>query len=193
MKRTIRLAQPEDSGKILEIYAPFVRDTAISFEEEVPTPEAFAARVATISSRYPYLVGLVDGEICGYAYASRYRERAAYRYDVEVSIYVAPEQHRRGVAYRLYDGLFRLLKELGYYNAYAAYTEPNAKSRKFHEKFGFKFAGTHSATGRKLGTWHDVTWLEKHIREHDDAPGEIKLIGELPEEFIRRVCDAYVV
>ena len=177
MNRTIRMASISDSEAILSIYAPYVKDTAITFEIEVPTLSEFSLRIEGITKRYPYLVCQVDNQIVGYAYASEHRERAAYLYDADVSIYVLPEYHSSGVAHELYTHLFVLLDRLGYKNAYAAYTEPNIKSLKFHQKFGFEVIGTHHKTGYKLGKWHDVTWLEKTISEHDDNPEPIKLMS----------------
>lgn len=188
MNGTIRLARKSDGEDILKIYAPYVRDTVISFETEVPEVGEFSNRIEAICKQYPYLVYQVDDEIVGYAYASRHRERAAYCYDVEVSIYVLPEYYGGGVAYKLYDCLFKILKEQGFYNAYAAYTVPNDKSMKFHSKFGFSLIGTHHKTGYKFGKWHDVTWLEKAINEVSKEPGMIKSINELPEDFLEDVC-----
>lgn len=191
MEITIRFAVPADSEALLEIYAPYVKDTAVSFETEVPSPQAFAQRIEATGRQYPYLVCLVDGGVAGYTYASKHRERAAYLYDVDSSIYVSPQYHGSGIARRLYGCLFALLKEQGYCNAYAAYTVPNEKSRRFHEKCGFNLIGTHHKTGYKFGTWHDVTWLEKTIQKHPEQPGEVKPIYELPEEFLNRVLSSY--
>ena len=126
MKHKIRLAEASHSVGILNIYAPYITDTSVSFETEVPTTCDFAARVENITKQYPFLVCEVGEVIVGYTYATKHRERAAYLYDVDVSIYVLPEYHGSGIAYKLYSCLFALLKELGYKNAYAACTQPNA-------------------------------------------------------------------
>jgi len=183
----IRFAVPSDSEAILKIYAPYVRDTAVSFETEVPSVPDFAFRIASISEQYPYLVYQVDGVIVGYAYAARHRERAAYCYDAELSVYVSPEYHGSGAAHKLYACLLTLLQALGYRNVYAAYTVPNGKSAKFHQKFGFTEIGTHRKTGYKLGQWHDVCWLELAINEHSENPEPPKAVGELAEEFVNAV------
>lgn len=180
MEVSIRLARPADGEALSRIYAPYVRDTAVSFELEPPDAAEFTARIETIGARYPYLVSVDGGVPVGYAYASRHRERAAYRYDVDVSIYVAPPYHGKGVAQALYERLFALLAALGYRNAYAAYTEPNEPSRRFHEKMGFVPVGTFHRTGYKFGKWHDVTWAERTVGDPADAPGEILSIRELP-------------
>jgi len=184
MKQNIRLAAISDSESILRIYEPYITDTAITFEIEVPSLSGFSDRIQGIAKEYPFLVYEIDDKVVGYAYASKHMERAAYAYDVNVSIYVASEYHGSGIAYKLYERLFILLKKLGYKNAYAIITEPNIKSLKFHDKFGFTLIGTHHKTGYKFGQWHDVTWLEKTISEHDDKPEKILLIGELSDEKI---------
>lgn len=172
MSRTycIRLATVEDGEKILAVYAPFIRETAVTFETEVPAVREFCDRVKEISEKYPFFVCEKDGEIAGYAYASKHRERAAYLYNVEVSIYVLPKHHGGGIAHELYTRLFETLKNLGYKNAYAIYTEPNEKSKKFHQRFGFEHIGTFRKTGYKFKQWHDVTWMGKTISEHDENP-----------------------
>ena len=187
MNREIRLAKKTDSEEILKIYAPYIRDTTISFETEIPTTKEFTSRVEKISSVYPYLVYLIDNKIVGYAYASKHAERAAYRFGVDLAVYILPEYHGMGVANALYCSLFELLKALGYINAYCCYTIPNEKSRYFHKKFGFKPAGIHHKTGYKFGKWLDVGWLEKSINEHSKNPSEIISIGELSETFIKDV------
>ncbi len=121
----------------------------------------------------------IGGKIVGYAYASRHAERAAYCYDVNVSIYVSQEYHGTGVAYELYECLFDLLRKQGFYNAYAGITVPNEKSEAFHKKFGFTPIGTYRNTGFKFGNWHDVIWMEKALRPHDDNPRPIKPISEV--------------
>jgi phosphinothricin acetyltransferase len=191
MKHELRLASVSDSEEILKIYRPYITDTAISFETEVPTVEEFSSRVENITKQYPFLVDVIDGKVAGYAYASKHRERAAYAYDVDVSIYVLPEYHGLEVAYRLYDCLFAILDKLGYKNAYAAYTEPNAKSMRFHQKFGFTLIGTHHKTGYKLKKWHDVTWLEKRINTLDESPNGVLAITEIPLEYFESLFRSY--
>ena len=182
MTNQIRLAAAGDAGDILRIYEPFIRGTAITFETEVPSVDEFTQRIESIISRYPYLVCCLDGVIVGYAYASRHRQRQAYDYDVDVSIYVSPQHHGTGAAELLYQKLFRILTDLGYCHAYAGYTVPNEKSRKFHEKFGFTPVGTYRRTGYKLGSWHDVTWLEKSVNPCVDHPPSVKRIGDISNE-----------
>ncbi len=191
MKHNIRLATISDSENILKIYAPYIENTAISFETEVPSVADFSERVANISKQYPYLVYQIDGEIVGYTYASKHKERAAYIYDAEVSIYILPEYHGKGIARKLYECLFVLLKKLGYYNVYAGYTVPNIKSMNFHYKSGFTLIGTHHKTGYKFEKWYDVTWLEKSINEYTEKPVGIKSISELSSEYLESVLSPY--
>ena len=184
MEHSLRLATPADSAALLAIYGPYVRDTAISFETEIPTVEEFAKRIADIAARYPYLVYQVGDEVAGYAYAGQHRSRAAYAWDVDVSIYVAPAYQGTGVAQKLYDCLFALLARLGYVNVYAAYTSDNGRSGRFHQKCGFGLIGTHHKTGYKFGRWYDVTWLEKSLPNNGDGydsnPPAIVSIQDLP-------------
>lgn len=192
MRHALRLATVSDGEAILNIYAPYVRDTAISFEVEVPAVDEFSRRIEAICKQYPYLVYLIDGEIAGYAYASRHRERAAYCYDVDVSVYVSPQYHGCGIAHKLYACLFEILKTLGYYNAYAGCTVPNDKSIRFHQKFGFVPIGTYHKTGYKFGAWRDVLWLEKSINEHSPNPAAVKSIHELPADDLDLILFSHI-
>lgn len=191
MKETIRLATKEDSESILDIYSKYIIQTSITFEVVVPTIKDFEKRIENIIVSYPYLVYEVGDTIVGYAYASKHRERAAYCYDVDVSVYFSEAYHNKGKAKILYSCLFEILKEQGYYNAYAAYTEPNNKSKRFHEKFNFKAVGIYHKTGYKFGQWHDVTWLEKEIQPHDANPVPIKTMSEVSKDFINNLFARY--
>ncbi|MDR1663682.1 MAG: GNAT family N-acetyltransferase [Clostridiales bacterium] len=185
--RLFRLADAKDSDAVLKIYAPYVRDTVISLELEVPSPKAFHKRVEGIVKQYPFVVCETNGEMAGYAYAAMHRERTGYRYDVDVSVYTAPEYFGRGIARALYDRLFALLAAQGYYNAYAGCNAKNRRSEAFHYKCGFKFAGAFHNAGHKFGEWHDVNWYEKTLREYDEIPAEIQPISGLPAEYVREV------
>ncbi len=175
MEHIIKQATPDDCEAILRIYAHYVLNTAISFETELPSAEAFRLRVKGIAEHYPFLLYLVDGEVVGYAYASRHAERAAYRYDVDVSIYISEKHHGTGIAAALYDRLFNILVERGFYNAYVTITLPNEKSTHFHKKFGFTEVGVYHKTGYKLGKWHDVVVMEKTIQAHAENPAPITI------------------
>jgi len=175
----IRQVELNDAKDILDIYAPYVKNTIISFELEVPSLEDFTSRIVSISSTYPYLVYVIDNKIVGYAYATKHQDRAAYQYNVEVSIYVDENYHGKGIAIDLYTKLFDLLKQLGYINVYARYTGSNIQSQKFHEKFGFSKVGTMHKSGFKFDQWHDVTWLEKSLSNHLDKPNLPKSIKSI--------------
>jgi phosphinothricin acetyltransferase len=167
MNLNIRGATAADSKAILDIYAPYITDTAITFETEVPAVSEFTSRVETIIKNYPYLVCEADGKIIGYAYATKHRERAAYKYSADVSIYIKSEYHGRGIGRKLYSDLFESLKNYKIYTAIAGITLPNEKSLALHKSFGFKEVGVYHNVGYKFGKWLDVIWLEKQIKEYD--------------------------
>ncbi len=163
----IRLAAPGDAEELQEIYAPFVTDTAVSFELTPPTAAEVAQRVTSTLERTPWLVYEVDGRVIGYAYASRHRERAAYQWSVEVSAYVRPEGRRGGVARSLYEKLFEILALQGFFSAFAGITLPNDASVAFHVALGFQPVGVFHSIGFKAGRWHDVAWLERALRTYE--------------------------
>lgn len=189
MNIKIDLATPTDSDEILAVYQPYVENTCISFEQEPPTREAFRARVEAICATYPYLVCRVDGKLIAYAYAAKYRERAAYRFGVETSVYIAGEGQGRGIGKALYAALFELLPLLGYQTAYAGICIPNEKSSRLHEAFGFIPNGTHLKTGYKLGRWLDVVWLQKVLGEYPERPEEPISIAALNMKTVREILD----
>ena len=170
MSWIIRGASLADVGAILEIYAPYVTGTCISFETEAPPIEDFSERVENTLRCYPYLVCEVDGAIRGYAYASRHRERAAYKYSADVSVYIAPEYHRRGIGRALYADLFELLRKKGIFTVFAGITLPNDKSVGLHKSLGFSEAGVFHNDGFKFGRWLDVMWMEKPLRDYTANP-----------------------
>ncbi|MHC1694630.1 MAG: N-acetyltransferase family protein [Eubacteriales bacterium] len=180
----IRLASRIDACDILEIYAPFITNTVISFEYEIPNVEEFASRIDDVCKTYPYLVYISDDKIIGYAYASQHSGRTAYDWSVNVSVYISPDFHSCGIAFKLYNALFKILKEQGFFSAYAGYTSSNIKSERFHKKFGFTDVGTYHNVGYKFGAWHDVTWLEKVIGDFEIKPQKIITINELSPQII---------
>jgi phosphinothricin acetyltransferase len=192
IKETIRLVKPADSIEILSIYAPYIENTAISFEQTVPSIDEFTKRIESISSNYPYLVYETNGQIVGYAYASQHRERYAYRFSVDLSIYISEAYQGVGIAKRLYDCLFEILRNCGYVNSYAGYTVPNEKSSRFHEKYGFTPVGTYRKVGYKFCKWHDVTWTERAIKPHTDNPDETISINDLPKDLLDEILESGV-
>lgn len=159
----IRSATESDAAALLAIYRPHVEDSAVSFELEVPGVEEFAGRIRRGVSDYRWLVAERDGRCVGYAYASRLRDRPAYRWSIEVSAYVQPEHHRRGIGAALYSILLDDLAERGFCQAFACIALPNPGSLAFHEHFGFRPVGVFHAVGRKFGRWHDVAWLQRTL------------------------------
>jgi L-amino acid N-acyltransferase YncA len=161
----IRSAIAADATALREIYAPFVLATAVSFEEVVPTIEQFAARIARALQGWAWLVAERDNQCLGYAYGSLHRERAAYRWSVEVSAYVHPSCYRQGVGAALYGSLLEVLAGKGFCNAYACITLPNEASVALHRKLGFQPIGVFTSAGRKFGQWHDVAWMQRALRD----------------------------
>jgi L-amino acid N-acyltransferase YncA len=157
----IRNADAErDAGACASIYAPYVKDTTISFEEVPPTAAEMADRIERLTNSHAWLVAEDEHEILGYAYACPHRERAAYRWTTEVSVYVDGRQQRRGAGRRLYESLLRALAERGYQVALAVIGLPNDASVAFHESFGFVPAGVFHRLGFKFDEWWDVGWWE---------------------------------
>jgi phosphinothricin acetyltransferase len=176
----IRLATEDDAAAVAAIYAPYCETTPISFEETAPTPAEMARRMRTILERLPWLV-LTDDGIAGYAYAAPHRERAAYRWSVDVTVYVDAARHRRGVGRALYGALFPILRQLGYFKAYAGITLPNAKSVGLHEAVGFEPVGTYHGVGHKFGVWHDVRWYQLALQPERSDPPPPRSLSALPE------------
>lgn len=177
--KTIRMAQPADARGVAEIYAPVVAGTPISFETEVPTAREMERRIASVLTFAPWLV-CADGErVLGYAYASRHRERAAYRWCVDVSVYVRDGCRRSGMGRALYTSLFELLRLQGFYAAHAGATLPNAASVGLHESLGFRPVGVYPRVGFKMGAWHDVGWWQLELRERSGEPGPTSSVEAL--------------
>ena len=190
MSVRIRFADPaRDAAGILAVYAPYIRETAVTFETEVPALAAFERRVAEIGADFPYLVLEVDGELAGYAYAHRQAERAAYAWNAELSIYLAGKWRGRGLGAPLYRLLERLLAMQGYVNLYGVITASNAGSIRLHEKLGYRQTGLHEKTGWKFGQWHDVAWLHKRVGTGE--PGPIRPLAALdPAQVAREIAAA---
>jgi L-amino acid N-acyltransferase YncA len=173
---SIRLTTERDAEEIAAIYAPNVTDTIISFESEPPTADEMRLRIEGTLERYPWLVCERRGRVLGYAYAGAHGFRAAYRWSVDVSVYVHEEAHRTGVGRALYTSLFAVLDLQGFYNAYAGATLPNPASVGLHESLGFRSVGVYRGVGYKLGAWHDVGWWHLPLRERvadPDLPADL--------------------
>ena len=173
MNAVIRLATADDAARVADIYAPVVRDTAVSFETVAPTAREIAERIESVSAYAPWLV-LVEGpDVLGYAYASQHRARAAYAWSVDVSVYVHADHRARGVGSALYTSLFAALAVQGFCVAHAGITLPNAASVALHESLGFEPVGVYRDVGFKLGAWHDVGWWRRPLRERPASPDPI--------------------
>ncbi|GHU96001.1 hypothetical protein FACS1894208_09850 [Clostridia bacterium] len=159
-----------DAEVLAAIYSPYVTGTVITFELEPPTADDFRRRIEKITTDYPYIVMEIDGEIVGYAYASRYRERAAYNWDVESSIYLRMDCRQKGLGKVLYTELLNRLQARGFYNVYACVTVPNERSIAFHRRLGFEDVGIFHKSGCKFAAWHDIMWLEKRLEQEEDIP-----------------------
>jgi L-amino acid N-acyltransferase YncA len=178
---TIRPIKLEDAKATLEVYKPYVENTVISFEYDIPSQEEWESRIKTIIAEYPWLVCEYKGEIIGYAYGSKHRYRTAYSWSAESTIYLAEKFHRKGIARVLYETLFNILRLQGYVNVYAGVTVPNAKSEEFHQALGFYEVGTFKKIGFKFGAWHDTRWFQLHLADHNDNPVKPKTINEIQD------------
>ena len=169
----IRKVTVDDAKELLDIYAPYVEQTAITFEYDVPSVGEFVERIKKISSKYPYIAAVEEGKIVGYAYASAFKERAAYQWSVETSIYVDMQKRQNGVGRLLYEALEQRLREQGILNSNAciSYTDVEDEhltndSVHFHEKLGYELVAHFHKCGKKFGKWYDMVWMEKMLGEH---------------------------
>lgn len=172
MAITIRYARPADAFEILTIYGPYCDSTTVSFEVAAPTAEQMSQRIERITLQFPWLVAEIDGEVAGYVYASQHRERAAYRWMVDVAVYVAPHHRQRNVGTALYTALFDLLRAQNYFKAFAGITLPNAASVRLHESVGFQPIAVYKGVGFKLGKWLDVGWWQLDLQPEVESPAE---------------------
>jgi len=161
----IRIVTPNDAGQILEIYGPYIEHTSFTFETETPSTGAFKERITLYLLQWPWLVCEIDGVIAGYAYGARHRERTAYQWCVESSVYIRDSYQRTGIAHALYTALIKILKLQGFRNLYAVINLPNEKSVAFHEKMGFEYFATYKNVGYKLGRWKNVGWWQLQLNE----------------------------
>jgi L-amino acid N-acyltransferase YncA len=170
----VRVADPEvDAARIAEIYRPYVADTLISFEEVAPTADEMAGRMRAVLEWTPWLVAEDDGGvIVGYAYASRHRERAGYRWSVDISVYVDEGWQRRGIGRALYAELVPILRRQRFINVYAGIAYPNPGSVALHESLGMKVIGVYEKVGFKFGEWPDVAWYGMQLADPIADPAE---------------------
>jgi phosphinothricin acetyltransferase len=178
MSVDLRVAQASDGAALAAIYDPVVRETAISFETEPPTAAAMAGRVAGLLPTHPWLVAETNGTVAGYAYASPHRDRAAYRWSTDVTVYVAAAARGGGLGRALYGALLAILARQRFHAAFAGVTLPNAASVGLHRAAGFEPVGVYREVGFKHGSWHDVAWFRRAL-EGDSAPAEPIAFAEL--------------
>ncbi len=183
-KVKIRLATPKDGEALLNIYKWYIENTAITFETEVPSAEAFGQRIESTLARFPWLVCEIDGVVAGYAYASKHRERAAYQWSADLSIYVDAKYHRRHIAKALYKVLEEALRLQGYYSVFAGVTSPNPKSEAFHLAYGFDTIGVFENVGYKLGQWRGVKWFKYTLADYEMEPIAPKAFPEVKDAEI---------
>jgi L-amino acid N-acyltransferase YncA len=164
MPAIIRMATPQDGEQIAAVYAPSVTSTVISFEMEPPGTAEMTRRVTEALVKYPWLAAVRDGEVMGYARGGQYKDRAAYGWSVETSVYIRATAYRSGLGRALYGVLFDLLVLQGFFMAYAGVTLPNPASVGLHESLGFTPVGVYRAAGYKFGAWHDVGWWQRPLQ-----------------------------
>lgn len=187
---SIRMATEADAEEIRTIYAPYVTDTAITFEYDIPSAAEVSRRIRSTLQRYPYLVALEENRIVGYAYASSFHGRAAYDWAVETSVYLKRDCQGKGVGKRLYQTLEDILKRQNIINLNAciAYTSVedvhlNNTSMAFHARLGYSKVAHFTKCGYKFGTWYDMIWMEKMLSEHPDVPEPVLPISTIHPWF----------
>jgi phosphinothricin acetyltransferase len=189
---TIRIASTEDAELILKIYAPYIEQTSYTFETEVPTIDSFKERISSYLQNWPWLVCEVNGAIAGYAYAAKHRERVAYQWSVESSVYVHDDYQQRSVGRALYVALINILKLQGFRNLYAVINLPNDKSVSFHERLGFEYFATYKNVGYKLGRWKNVGWWQLQLNAYSmdpEPPLKFSEIDPVKVEPMLRDCE----
>ena len=191
----IRVARADDASAIQKIYEPYVLNTAITFEYDVPTEDEFKNRIKVTLEKYPYIVAIKAGEVIGYAYAGVFKGRRAYDLSVEMSVYVSENERGGGVGRKLYDALEKILKMQNVINVNAciAYTEKEDEYLKngstyFHEKMGYKLVGRFHKCAYKFSKWYDMIWMEKFIGAHTDNPKDFVPFSKLDKNMISLQC-----
>lgn len=179
-----RRATEEDVVSILAIYAPYVTDSAITFEYDVPSEEEFRQRIRTISAEYPYFVCESDGLIIGYAYAHRHMERAAYQWNAEISIYIRQGFTGKGLGKTMCQALIDLLRLQGIRNVFSCVTIPNERSAHLHHSMEFSTEGIFQNAGYKCGKWQTIAWFRKNIAPYTNEPAPFLPISRIDWQLI---------
>jgi phosphinothricin acetyltransferase len=186
----IRVATAADAAAILQIYAPYITDTSYTFEIDVPTEQSFAERINNYLQTYPWLVCEMDGMLAGYAYGSKHRERTAYQWSVECSVYIHDDFQRAGVGRALYSALIEILKLQQFRNLYAVINLPNEGSVAFHEKMGFQYFATYRNVGYKLGKWKNVGWWQLQLNEYSFEPAPPVKFSEMDLKAVNEILQS---
>lgn len=185
----IRKVTEKDAGELLNIYAPYVTDTAVTFEYTVPTEDEFRSRIIRTLEKFPYLAAVLNGEIAGYAYAGPFHPRAAYGWAVETTVYVKKDKKRMGIGKKLYCALEKVLMEQNILNLYACIACPEKEdeyltrdSIRFHERLGYRMIGEFYQCGYKFERWYNMVWMEKHIGAHAEKPADVVPFPEIRQK-----------
>ena len=189
MRPIIRFATAEDAAGVLEIYAPYVISTSVTFEVTVPRVYDFKRRIASVSSSMPYLVVEIDGKIAGFAFAGVYKPMAAYDWNATLSVYIGSAYQRCNMASALYLAAISLLKAQGYRKVLAFVTSANEVSEQFHKAFGFTKVATLENAGFKGGKWYSESLFEKVLESGNGPPVPVKSVSSLDEAFCKRNFD----
>lgn len=185
----IRTARDDDAAAIHAIYAPSISDGVATFETELPGVNAMRERLRARLTHYPWLVWEEGGEVLAYAYAGRFRERAAYDWIAETSIYVRADAHRRGIARKLYSVLLDVMRLQGITQAVGVITLPGTVSVAMHEAMGFTSAGVWRQCGYKLGKWWDVGVWQKELQVAANPPAAVVPFPQLPAAPLQKLLE----
>jgi phosphinothricin acetyltransferase len=179
----VRLATPADGAACAAVYAPYVEDSSVSFELQPPTADEMAARIARTVERSPWMVAEVDGVVRGYAYGGRHRDRPAYDWTIETTVYVDRAFAGRGVGRAAMTAVLDIVRLQGFHLAVAGVTQPNPASTGLHLALGFRRIGEFEAIGWKQGRWHGVEWFGLELAPRDAPPTPIRPLGEAVAEW----------
>lgn len=196
-KVTLRIAVPDDAGALVAIYAPYVLNTAVTYEYEVPSAGEFRRRIVHTLENYPYVVAEVDGEIAGYAYTGRLGVRAAFAWAAETSIYIREDMHGLGIGRKLYDALekFSQVQHIVTLHSAIAWSEDENDPRltrgspAFHRHLGFTETAHFKHCGFKFDRWYDLLWMEKTLGVLPERPEPFRPFPTLTAEECRACLD----
>lgn len=186
---SITFAIPADALQIRDIYAPFILENAVSFEEEVPEVEELVLRIEKAFQKHVWLVCRFNNEVAGYAYSSVHRERSAYGWVAEVSVYIHPDHRRKAIGNALYHALHEIMRAQGYVKSYPGMTIPNEASRAFHLSLGYLPFALYKDSGYKLGKWHSTEWFSYDLASSSNPPRNITPVSELGQGFFNELFE----